>query len=119
MNDDIEKITAEKFSISLHIPIELLDDHVITPPTAQEADAARKRREAQRAAEAAAADADWRRLYEEFAHVRAVKAVLELHRPEDSVYGLVCTHPVSGWEADPETWPCPTYTAIRDAQEAP
>lgn len=102
-------LPIQKLTTTHRIPIELIDDARTppTPMTSQQYDAYRKQRNAQAAAE-------WQHLYEAFAGSRAVQAVLELHQPEDDPYGLVCTHPVDGYEADAQEWPCPTYTAIKE-----
>lgn len=68
----------------------------------------------ERGAAHAAAVAEWEQLRARYADSPAVLAVLDIHQP--AVDGsLECQHPVSGWEADAEGWPCSTYEAIRDA----
>lgn len=117
MTEHPVEITARKIGTVFRIPLELIDDTAARPMTDQEYAARRSQREAEKAYALAAANAEWHLLFQEYAAVPAVRAVLELHRPEGNLYDIVCTHQISsGWESDAELWPCPTYTAVRDAE---
>ncbi len=82
---------------------------------AAQAEAVRVAIAAQRAKQLAANTADWQATRDRYANVPVVLAVLDIHRPDPELSGQCCTHPVSGYEAEPEDWPCDTYTAIKDA----
>lgn len=70
---------------------------------------------AEHAAKHAAAVAEWEAVRARYADSPAVLAVLDIHQVDDSFGELGCTHPISGWEAESEEWPCSTFEAIRDA----
>ncbi len=82
---------------------------------AQRAEANRKR-EQERADQLAQAQADWKAVCERLAGNAPALAVLKVHHPVQGVMGWAeCAHPVDGWEANPEAWPCETFTAIKEA----
>lgn len=89
-------------------------DGTATPEERAEHAAHKAAHRAERDAAHAAAVAEWQQLRERYADSPVVVAVLDIHQPNDDG-SLECTHPVSGWEAYDETWPCSTYEAIRDA----
>lgn len=88
-------------------------DGTATPEERAAADERKARYKAEREAKHDAAVAEWEQVRARYADVPAVLAALDIHQPDDE--RLECQHPIGGWEADPEDWPCSTYVAIRDA----
>lgn len=78
--------------------------------------AARKaEHEAKREAERAAAVTEWEEVRRRYADSPAILAVLDIHQVGGYFGEVACAHPISGWEAESEEWPCSTFEAIRDA----
>lgn len=127
MPEPTEPLLATKASYYLSISPELLADADATlagwekfvfgpsaPEERAEMEARRAAYEADRRKRHAAAVAEWQQVRDRHADSPAIVAVLDIHKPSPDG-SLECTHPVSGWEADAEGWPCSTYEAIRDA----
>lgn len=84
------------------------------PLTDEEREANRARHEAERSARLAGLQAEWQALRDQYRDVPALLAVLDVHQPSADYVGE-CAHPVFGWEADAEEWPCSTIEAIKGA----
>jgi hypothetical protein len=123
----VESLEAVKANCYLSVSPELLEDMggmlagwekfafgPRTPEERAEMEARRAEREAERVRQRAAAVNEWEQLRQQYADSPAVLVVLDIHQPTDDG-SLECQHPVSGYEADPEDWPCSTYEAIRNA----
>jgi hypothetical protein len=67
---------------------------------------------AERATQLAAAEADWDGLRARLADNRPALAVLDLHKPADSIYCTTCYDGHDG--GDTVDWPCDTYKAIKE-----
>lgn len=85
-----------------------------TPEERAQAAARRAAWQADRDRRHAAAVTEWEQLRARYADQPAVTAVLDIHQPTDR---LECAHPVFGYEADAEDWPCSTFEAIKEAPE--
>ncbi|HEX7630560.1 MAG TPA: hypothetical protein VF388_00390 [Lacunisphaera sp.] len=103
---------AQEMSDAQALMLRLLDG-TATPEERAAADERKARYEAEREAKHDAAVAEWEQVRARYADVPAVLAALDIHQPDGE--RLECQHPIGGWEADPEDWPCSTYVAIRDA----
>jgi hypothetical protein len=120
-----ETLEVTKIGYGLLIPQELATDIITagliaipvlhrTPEKQAEAEARYAAWRAQREAQLADAVAEWQALRDRYADSPAVLAVLDIHLPVVDG-GVVCAHPVYGYEADAEDWPCETYTAIKES----
>lgn len=119
-----------KFSSYLVISPEVLDDYqwteaipgmmrvalgTATPEEIAANEERRARYLAEQQVKNTEAIAEWQALREQHAGSPAIVAVLDIHRPTEDGGMIECQHPVFGYEADAEDWPCSTYLAIRDA----
>jgi hypothetical protein len=125
--EHVVPLEAAKASYYLSVSPELLEDlhwtdgipgmmrialGTATPEEIAAREERRARWQAERDAKHAAAVAEWEQVRQRYADSPAVLAVLDIHQPTDD---LECDHPVAGYEAWAEDWPCGTYQAIKGA----
>lgn len=125
MTGEVGSLFVRKFSSSMVVSAgdlafaEEMREHerrlaAMTPEQRAERQA---QRDAERAAALAAAAADWQAVCDRLAGNAPALAALAIHKPVDGAsYPVQCAHPVDGWEAEPDEWPCEAFTAIKDAR---